>query len=118
MLITFKSAADADVIMFSEIAQRLLEILGKDPLAPQGIITAPQLPAALAALRAAIEQDRLAQPPEEEPDTWGMDEIDKQAVREAQRKRAQQVSLAQRAMPLLQMLEYAQRDQANVIWES
>jgi len=61
MLVTFKSHASADVIMLGDAAKKLIAILGKDPLNAQGIVTAPQLPDAIARLKAAIEEDRARQ---------------------------------------------------------
>jgi hypothetical protein len=109
MLITFKSAAAADVLMFGDAAQAILKILGKDPGDPRGIVTVEQLPDAIARLREAIEADRArrSQPtPEEE-----------EAARETgQTGMAAPVSLAQRAYPLLEMLEYSLKEQKPVTW--
>src|SRR3990167_8081991 len=60
MLYRFKSRATADLILLLPHARRLLEIIGKEPGA-QGIITAAQIPAAVAALEAAvIDEERRA----------------------------------------------------------
>ena len=63
MLVTFKSKASADVIMFGEQAARLIELLGKgtDSTA-KGIVTVEQLPGAIAALQAAIAEGQLPKP--------------------------------------------------------
>ena len=61
MLVTFKSHASADVIMLGDAAKKLIAIVGKDPHNAQGIITAQQLPEAIARLQAAIEEDRARQ---------------------------------------------------------
>lgn len=109
MLITFHSAAAADVIMFGEVAKRLLGVLGKDPQDSQGIVTEAQLPAAIASLKAAIAEDRAqAAPPAEEdeetpPEKRGM---------------GAPVSLAQRAYPLLEMLEFSLREKCPVTWSA
>ena len=63
MLTTFKSAASADVIMFGAAAKALLETLGRDPEATQGIFTVEQLPAAIERLTHAIEQDKARRTP-------------------------------------------------------
>lgn len=117
MLITFKSRADGDVIMFGEVGRTMLEIFGKDHQDAQGILTEEQLPAAIAALRQAMDADKAAHPPLEEEDEWGRDAIELQALREQQRAREQQVSLARRAAPLLTLLEHSLRDRTHVIWE-
>ncbi|GHT86187.1 hypothetical protein FACS1894154_05620 [Betaproteobacteria bacterium] len=109
MLITFKSSASADVLMFGEIAARLLEVLGKDPADPRGIVTVEQLPTAIDQLKTAIaaEKARMA------PDTAATEE----AAREAgQTGIAAPVSLAQRAWPLLDLLERALISKVPVVW--
>ncbi|MDQ8020741.1 MAG: DUF1840 domain-containing protein [Moraxellaceae bacterium] len=108
MLITFQSPAGADVIMFGEAAQKLLQILGKDPQDHQGIVTEAQLPAAISALQAAIATDRAQAQPE--PD----DNEDA----ERPRGMATPVSLAQRAVPLLDLLGHARREGKPVTWRA
>ena len=61
MLITFKSGAGADVIMFGDAARRLLEVLGKDAGEARGIVTVEQLPVAIARLQSAIDAERAHQ---------------------------------------------------------
>ena len=53
MLYRFKSRAAPDFVMLEVHARQLLDIVGKSP-APQGIITVEQIPAAIAALEAAL----------------------------------------------------------------
>jgi len=104
MLITFKSAASADLIMFEKNGKEILALLGKDPEAARGIVTVEQLPEAVAALRAGIAADKAsqaAQPPEE-----------KEAESVVDRK----VSLFQRAVPLLEMLERSLAERQPVTW--
>ena len=55
MLVTFKSRAGADVIMFGDAARRLIEVLGKDAGDARGIVTVEQLPSAIARLQSAID---------------------------------------------------------------
>ena len=52
MIITFKSRATADTIMFGDVAKDLLSLMGK-AFEPRGIITLEQLPDAIARLRQA-----------------------------------------------------------------
>lgn len=109
MLYTFKSDAAADVLMFGDAAKKLVAILGKDAADPKGIVTVEQLPGAIARLRAAIEADRAQQtPPSEEQEAR-----DREA---GQTGMAAAVSLAQRAWPLLDMLEQSQRAGVPVVW--
>ena len=110
MLITFKSDASADVIMFADTAKRLIAILGKDPEDGKGIVTVAQLPGAIAKLRAAIDEDKARQrAAEQEPDEEEMKEAGNTGM-------AAPVNLAQRAWPLLDMLECGQKDGVPVVW--
>ncbi|TAH46952.1 MAG: DUF1840 domain-containing protein [Betaproteobacteria bacterium] len=109
MLITFKSAASADVIMFGDIAKKLVAVLGKDPHDDKGIITAEQLPAAIARLRAAIEEDRARQAARTEADEAADHEVGRTGM-------AAPVGLAQRGWPLLDMLEAALKEGVPVTW--
>jgi spore cortex formation protein SpoVR/YcgB (stage V sporulation) len=100
MLIIFKSPASGDVNMLEKNAQELLSLLGKNPDDRQGVITVEQLPAAINAIQAAIAADK-ARPKNN-------DESDDEAEPE--------ISLAQRALPLLQLLQNALKEKAMVTW--
>ena len=107
-LVTFKSRASADVIYFGDVARRLLALMGKEP-ADQGIVTVEQLPKAIAHLKAAIEEDRerhRQQALDEEPGS-------ERAEDGGSRPR---VSLTQRALPLLAMLEESLAEKTPVVW--
>ncbi|MDR0226850.1 MAG: DUF1840 domain-containing protein [Burkholderiaceae bacterium] len=108
MLYKFKSRATADVIMLESNGRRLLEIIGKTPDG-SGIITAEQIPAAIAALEAAVADDearRRAQPEDGAQDDGG-DEAG---------GAADAVSLRQRAMPLIDMLRRSAAEDSDVTW--
>ncbi|APR04364.1 DUF1840 domain-containing protein [Thauera chlorobenzoica] len=113
MLVTFKSAASADVIMFGAVAQTLLGILGKTSDEGSGIITVTQLPEAITRLKKAIEEDRArqAERPHDEDADAGAEE--NEAGRSAM---VAPVGLAQRAWPLLNMLEASLRENVPVVW--
>ncbi len=109
MLVTFKSDASADVIMLGDAANRLIGILGKDTGDKKGIVTVEQLPGAIARLRAAIEEDRARQAERSADDDDSEQDGDKKGM-------AAPVGLAQRAWPLLDMLEASQREGVPVVW--
>jgi hypothetical protein len=111
MLFTFKSKVSADVLMLGDAAKRLIAILGKDANDPQGIVTVAQLPEAIARLKAAIEEDRVRQAQRSAED----EAADIEAGRSGM---AAPVGLAQRAWPLLDMLETALKEEVPVIWGS
>jgi hypothetical protein len=102
MLITFKSKAAGDIPMFPEHASQLLAVIGKklEPeSSPRGIITAAEVPAALAKLKAAADTSRAEQRASQDlPDAH------------------LSVSLAQRAFPLIEMLERAEKKSADIVW--
>lgn len=102
MIVTFKSKASGDVIMFGDAAHALMKVMGKDP-DPQGIITPEQLPGAIAALKAVIEEGRNQPGPDEE------EEAEKPAM-------TRHVSHAQRAVPLLELLEWSLKKNTPVVW--
>lgn len=110
MLITFKSEADGDVIMFGRVGQQMLAIFGKDPNDTQGIITVAQLPAAIAALSAAIEQDKAEQAQKKPDDDFFSARDPSQAPPDPV------ISFTQRAVPLLEMLRHAARAEVVVTW--
>ena len=113
MLVTFKSHASADVIMLGDSAKKLIAILGKDPHSAQGILTAQQLPDAIARLKAAIEEDRARQAELERQRGHADEEAEKEAGNTGM---AAPVGLAQRAWPLLAMLKESLREETPVVW--
>lgn len=117
MLVTFKSKAAAEVMMYEEHAKRILDLLNKD--VKRGIITAEEMPDAIAAVEAEIAATR-SHPPSEEvtrdvlahhghPHHAGdSDDDDDQPV--------QFVSFATRAYPLLEMMRAAQHNRQGILW--
>lgn len=102
MLITFHTKSYADITLFGEIGKQLIELMGHTPTVP-GAILAEDLPAALARLRsgiAAASAQEQAAPKNDAAD----DE-------------ARPVSLAHRALPVIQLLEAALADRQNVMWD-
>ena len=105
MIITFKSKAAGDVIQFGDPAKRLLGIMGKDAESATGIITVEQLPDALARLKAAVAAERA--------ELGGRSRNDDEDERQG---KPPAITLSQRAVPLIELLEYALRDKAPVTW--
>ena len=112
MLVVFHSKAAAEIFMYAEHAKMLLDLIGKpfEPEhAPRGVITAEQVPAALAALRVAAARSAA-----EQKKAATTDDV---AEAEAQRDpMSLPVGLAQRAYPLIEMLQRAEKAQAVVTW--
>jgi hypothetical protein len=105
MIYKFKSAASGDVIMLGPHGDALLRLLGREPSA-KGIVEPRDMPAAIAALRRAIEEaERQAPAPAAS------------AVPEAERGEAEPpVSLRRRLWPMIDMLERAAKADVPVVW--
>jgi precorrin-4 methylase len=112
MIVTFQSKASGDVIMFGDVAHHMMQLMHKD-ITPQGIITVEQLPDALACLRAAVtrDKDEHARQVAEALDTQ------KDAIHDDDAHQATPpVSLTQRALPLIELLERSLKKRVPVLW--
>lgn len=107
MLYEFKSKATGTVVMTEKVAERLLGIIGKSPGAT-GIIIQDQMPAAIAALEAAVAREGSA-PTVEPQDDSGNEPDGGHEPRGA-------VTLAQRAWPLLDMMRAALAAKREITW--
>ena len=96
----FRSRAAADLIMMQPAGDQLLKIVGREP-SGSGIIEAAALPAAIAAIEAAIAAERGRDG--DTPD--GEDPND-----------APRVGLAQRAWPMLQLMKRSLAEKGDVVW--
>lgn len=104
MLITFQTRAYANIVMFGEVAVTLIKLMGHSGSVP-GALLADEVPIALARLTAAV-----AEHPQDALDPAGG------AVRASDEK--PQVSLAHRALPLIELLKAAAAEGEYVLWES
>ncbi|MDY0330663.1 MAG: DUF1840 domain-containing protein [Thiomonas sp.] len=105
MIYKFQSKADSDLFMNAGPAQRILSIIGKSA-GPQGIIEPAEMPAAIAALEAAVQEEEQARNAALEADA-----ADGQAA-----SAAQPIGLKQRAWPFIQMLKRCQQADTPVVW--
>ncbi|MFN3439755.1 MAG: DUF1840 domain-containing protein [Acidovorax sp.] len=103
MLYKFKSRAAADLIMLEPQGRQIVTLIGKTPGA-NGIVTAAQIPAAIAALEAAVLADE-AQPP-----------LDDETEDAANEERKDTVRLRQRAAPFIDMLKRSAAENVDVVW--
>lgn len=103
MLITFKSRVAADVMMFGDVAKKLMEVMGKTP-ADKGIVTVEQMPEAIARLKRFADEERARAQSEPPPD------------REEEARRGPRVGLDQRAFPLIELLERSLKEEVAVVW--
>ena len=107
MLIVFKSKAAGDVMMFGDVAHTLMEIMGKDAT-EKGIVTVEQLPGAIARLKAAVAQDKAERPV--------IDHDERVFEKTPEGGKREHVSLARRAVPLIELLEYSLKEEVPVTW--
>lgn len=108
MIVTFKSAATADVIYFGDVAKRMMVLMGKE-VGETGIVTVEQLPEAIANLKAAVAADRESHRQHVQAEAPGLEKAADGGQRPS-------VSLTQRAVPLLEMLEYSLKEGKPVTW--
>lgn len=99
MLVTFSCPAYANITMFGDVAVRLLKLMGHSGTVP-GALRAEDVEAALVSLQAAVDSE---QHPEQSGDEEGDDPP---------------VSLAHRALPLIELLRAATRQKCDVMWRS
>jgi hypothetical protein len=99
MLIRFDSKAGT-ITMFGDVATKLLRMMGQSGSVP-GAILSPDIPPALERLRLAVSGER-------EPTQ------DKKAGDDGE----PQVGMQQRAFPLIELLERAAKQNADVVWDT
>lgn len=99
MLVTFTTKAHADITMFGDVALAMLKMMGHSATVP-GAILAADVPAALSRLKAAIDAEKTSSPPVEDKDA------DEPVV-----------SLAHRALPLMELLAAAAKAESDVMWK-
>ena len=105
MIYKFKSKAAGDLIMTAPVGDQILRLIGKEP-APKGIIEPGAMPAAVAALEAAIAADEQSR-------------RDAEAEARAEGRTLpplKGVSLRQRAWPMIEMLKRASAANHEVVW--
>ena len=105
MLIVFKSKVAGDVIMFADVAMLLLDNMGKSR-DKQGIFTVEQLPNAIKRLKQATAESRTH--------TAENDETKFEKTPAGGQRPF--VSLAVRAVPLIELLERSLKANVPVVW--
>lgn len=104
MLITFKTEAYANITMFGEVAVALLKLMGNSGTVP-GALMPEDIPNALERLKAAVAANPQAP-------------LEPQSEKDDEDADGPHVSLASRALPLIELLEAAKADNKHVMWES
>lgn len=106
MLYRFKSKNLADVVMLEPNGKRVLEVIGKDP-GPQGIILPEQMPAALVALREAVEAEERE---------FAQAKAAFVAGDSREPPHGDGVSFRQRTQPFIEMLRFCHQQGDSVVW--
>ncbi len=104
MLVTFRTDVHADILMFGDIAVQLLKLMGHSGTVP-GALLAEDVPAALERLRAALAAQPVAPPKAADREDAETDENEPP------------VSLAHRALPLIELLAAAATARCDVLWD-
>jgi hypothetical protein len=112
MLYKFKSKGSGDLIMLQPNGRRMLEIIGKighdegESATAKGIIEPQQMPAAVAALTAAIAKEEA-----EQKATMAHALANNEPA-----PRFEAVSLRQRALPFIEMMHRCEKVGHAIVW--
>jgi hypothetical protein len=101
-MIRFETQAYANIDMFEDVALQLLKMMGHSGTVPSAILP-EDIPNALANLKSALEQNKIAESSPAEADAD--DELEKPVV-----------SIANRAYPLIELLTAAEKNNRDVMW--
>jgi cyclopropane-fatty-acyl-phospholipid synthase len=101
MLYKFKSKATGDLIMLEPHGRQILSLIGKDP-SPRGIVQVAEMPAAIQALQSAMAQ----QDAQDAQNQARGDDASHEDV----------VSLRQRAVPFIAMMQRCLGEQHDIVW--
>lgn len=108
MLMTFRSDASANITMFGSVGLQLVDMMGYGK-STSGAVKAEDIPAVLERLHSGLSQETASTIQPEQDDK---DEGDDDAPQEPP------ISLANRAKPLIDMLNAAIDRDCSVMWES
>lgn len=100
MLVKFESNVAGEMLMFADVARRLLQVAGKECSA-RGVILAEQVPEIVLRLRQAVAADQPAPAADDGEESAGV------------------VSLGRRAQPFIEFLELTAREKdGSIIWSA
>ena len=102
MLVTFTCPAYADITMFGDVAIRLLKMMGHSGTVPSALAAEDVRPA-LDRLVAAVRTEGSSPAP---------------AISDGDDDEEPPVTLANRALPLIELLKAAANEQCSVMWDS
>jgi len=119
MLVRLTSSTSGEMVMFSEHAHVLFGWIDKECTA-HGVFTKEQLPEAIARLRQGVEEEKqAARRLAEEQRAAGSDSEDEDEDEAAKEVAAKEVvSLSQRALPLIRLMEWTLKEGGYILWEA
>lgn len=104
-MITFRSEVGPDIMMFNDVAHRMMDLMGKERT-ERGVVTVEQLPETIARLKTAAAADRV----QHDGDRGAAGEED------AEDEATRPVGLSQRIVPLIELLEISLSRGKPVTW--
>jgi hypothetical protein len=111
MIYQFETRAGGRITYTDIVGAQILHLIGKQP-GPRGVIPVEEIPAALAALEAAVAREKSAGAEERralDPHASNQSEQD-------ERDREPAITLGQRAYPFIDLLRHAQNVREDVTW--
>lgn len=100
MLVTFSTARYSDIMLFGDVAKQLLQLMGHSGTIP-GAILAADVPQALQHLQQGLEGAAA-------PDSAELQDAKGENIN---------VSLQNRALPLIELLQSAIENKSDVMWK-
>jgi len=101
MLVTFSCPAHPDIIIFGDLAVRLLKLMGRSSTVPSALL-AEDVKAALQRLESAMKEVRQLPESEASALCWGD---------------GSELILPHQALPIIKLLKVARKTKCHVIWE-
>lgn len=111
MIYHFHSKAGPEVIMLSDLSERIFTILGK-PLAQRGILVAAELPNLILLLEGAIIQDQQLRQSQSKPQLESLEAIS------PSRTAPKGDPLGRRAFPFLELMKKAAAADEPIVWDN
>jgi len=102
MLVTFSCPAHPDIIIFGDLAVRLLKLMGRSGTVPSALL-AEDVKTALQRLESAMKDKRQLPESEESALCWG---------------EGPELILPHQALPVIKLIKAARKTKCHVIWES
>ena len=124
MLIKLTSNTSGEMIMLAKHARQLFEIIGKECTA-RGVFTCEQLPPAIASLHQAVDEEKYAAKRLADEERAGKTHDkthdkahDEEEDEDLEEKAKALVSVAQRARPLINLMEWTVKEKGFILWET